>query len=228
MTYCRHHEPTVNTMVILNQFEVTVPIDGKACEEVANEHTMDFGSVYIETVPGAHFEIQLAINPGFNFGRANYLRWEIFLNGESAVKSLCYRTEYQRDDCWRGSRGSLKERRDGRWYEKKFRFEDARIRENEPHDTDDLIRALKEVVWTIKVVIPRRIRRQNPEAQRDPAQTIGSVPLKAVKGQAITMSSTFGDAQPTEFITYHEGEDVDARPAATFVFKYRTKGGSHA
>jgi hypothetical protein len=53
-------------MAILDQFEVTVVVDGKPCEEVADEDTIDFRSVYIETLPGAHFEIQLAINPAFN------------------------------------------------------------------------------------------------------------------------------------------------------------------
>jgi hypothetical protein len=118
-------------MAILNSFEVTVVVDQEACPEYVDDETQDTPtskSTYIEATPGAQFKIQLEIMPGFDFGKANYFRWEIFLDGNSIMKPLCFDWAYRREGYWQDSRGSVREKLGDVWVERKFYFGDAKIR----------------------------------------------------------------------------------------------------
>jgi hypothetical protein len=112
-------------MAILHSFEVTVLVDDEECPEYVDNEidgTASFKSSYIEARPGGHFKIQLEIMPGFDFGKANYLKWEIFLDGNSVIKPLCFDHAYQREGYWRDARGSVREKRGDEWVESKFYF----------------------------------------------------------------------------------------------------------
>ena len=112
-------------MAILHSFEVTVLVDDEECPEYVDNEIVDTASLkstYIEARPGAHFKILLEIMPGFDFGKANYLKWEIFLDGNSVIKPLCFDHAYQREGYWRDARGSVREKRGDEWVERKFYF----------------------------------------------------------------------------------------------------------
>ena len=112
-------------MAVIHSFEVTVLVDDEECPEYPDndiEDTASFKSSYIEARPGTHFKIQLEIMPGFDFGKANYLRWEICLDGNSIIKPLCFDHAYQREGYWRDTRGSVREKLGDEWVERKFYF----------------------------------------------------------------------------------------------------------
>ena len=112
-------------MAVIDSFEVTVAVNGQPCAEHLDgeiDESAKFQSSYIEARPGAHFRIMLEIMPGFEFGKANYLKWEIFLDGISIIKPVCFDWAYQRENYWQDARGSVREKRGDEWVKSKFYF----------------------------------------------------------------------------------------------------------
>jgi hypothetical protein len=181
-------------MAILEPFECRVEVDGVALEEYEDEdaeqaNTATSLTKYIEAVAGANFSLKLTVKPGWTM-QADFIAWYIDLDGKQCGGGMVKSSSYD------GSRSCTSVRRgivngvDGDWTERKFRFADITIGETPDDRNSEELKQQYESLGNISVEVWRmkllEIKDCLEAAKHD---SLGIVPEKALKGQALSLST---------------------------------------
>jgi hypothetical protein len=181
-------------MAILKPFECTVevgsvPLDEYEDEDTEQAHTTTSLTKYVEAISGANFSLKLTIQPGWTM-KADYIAWYLDLDGKSngggVVRSESYDGSRSHTSMLRGVPSGAGDD----WTERKFRFADIIIGDKpadlEPEEAKKRYAGLGNIsvaIWRMKLL------RQVDHLEENGHISLGVVPEKALKGQALSLST---------------------------------------
>jgi hypothetical protein len=181
-------------MAILKPFECKVEVGGVALEEYEDEDTEQANTTtsltkYIEAVSGANFSLKLTVQPGWTM-QADFIGWFIDLDGKQcgggAVKSESYDGSRSCTSVLHGIASGA----GGDWTERKFRFADINIGEVPDDLNPEELKQQYEALGNISVKIWRmRLLEIKDHSEATRHNSLGIVPEKALKGQALSLST---------------------------------------
>ena len=181
-------------MAILKPFECKVEVDGVALEEFEDEETREADTrtsltKYIEAASGANFSLKLVIHPGWTM-KADYIAWYVVMDGKSYGGGIVPSKDYDDNrSCTSVSHGVRSGSGDD-WSERKFRFTDIIIGDKPADLTPEEVKQKYEGLGNISVEIWRKkLLEKNNDLPAVTHASLGVVPEKALKGQAMSLST---------------------------------------
>jgi hypothetical protein len=181
-------------MAILKPFECKVEVGGVALEEYEDEDTEQANTTtsltkYIEAVSGANFSLKLTVQPGWTM-QADFIAWYIDLDGKQCGGGVIKSESYDGSRSCASVRYGVTSGAGGDWTERKFRFADITIGETpddlNPEESRQQYKALGNIsveIWRMKLL---EIKDHLQATRHD---SLGVVPEKALKGQALSLST---------------------------------------
>ncbi|ETI22679.1 hypothetical protein G647_06755 [Cladophialophora carrionii CBS 160.54] len=141
---------------------------------------------YIEAIAGAKFTIRCEVKPGFQFGNANCLDFDIWVDGQRIMGTMCPKSlvkssrygwteNYSGEDFWTGTSWA---RRPFRWSNLVTTDSSYSAEETEKYHNIGTIQVEVWRCWEEEIV---------PKERRKVYDTVESVPEKIVKGAALDM-----------------------------------------
>ncbi|ERF76048.1 hypothetical protein EPUS_01381 [Endocarpon pusillum Z07020] len=179
---------------------------------------------YVEAISGANFSIKFSLFPQSKF--EGELAMQVYLDGTmtTSVVIRCGGSSFD-NNCWKEDGAIVG--RDNEWYLKKFKFADIVTGDTENHFTPKEMNAKYSSLGLIRVEF-WRFDTEYTKSLEESARTIqnpqlGTVPEKALKGKALSLSASFGDTIPSRGRPECRGTYLDSIPVAAFDFKYRSR-----
>ncbi|RMZ89405.1 hypothetical protein DV736_g3364, partial [Chaetothyriales sp. CBS 134916] len=227
----------IQEMAILDHFEVQVIVDGKAANEYDDDtddaqpanNAPNTLTKYVEAVSGKTFQFRICIHPGIVWANADCFVARPYLEGyqhkgcvlqKPDMNTMLSPVKLILNGDWSGSESNMK------WY--KYRFVDLVTRDTTNDDDSSKMKDLYGQLGLLKIQLWReRILLRNPAPKSTYVPKLhlpGSVPEKALKGNPINIATTLEpDTSIHPPVRIYETAKVDLLPAATFIFKYRTR-----
>jgi hypothetical protein len=181
-------------MAILKPFECKVEVDGVALEEYEDEDTEQANTTtsltkYIEATSGSNFSLKLTIHPGWKM-QADYIVWYIDLDGKKSSGGLVKSETYDGSRSCTSVLSGIASGAGGNWTERKFRFADITIGEMPDDLRPEELKQRYEALGNISVNIWRmRLLEIKDHSEATRHDSLGIVPEKALKGQALSLST---------------------------------------
>jgi hypothetical protein len=198
-----HRGPRI--MAILKPFECAVEVDGVALEEYEDEDTEQANTTtsltkYVEAISAANFSIKFTIQPGWTM-KADYITWSIFLDGTPATGGVVPSEIYNGDRSVTSEISGINTGAGVNWTIRKFRFADITIGDNPDDLTPEEVKKRYEKLGNIVVEIWRmKLLRKLDYLQQPGHDALGVVPEKALKGQALSLSTEYGFRSRTRLL----------------------------
>ena len=181
-------------MAILKPFECKIEVGGAALEEYEDEDTEQANTrtsltKYVEAASGANFSLKLTAQPGWTM-KADYIAWSIGLDGKKygggVIRSECY----DGTSSYTSVRHGVPSGSGDNWTERKFRFADITIGDKPVDLTPEEVKKQYESLGNITIEIWRmQLLRQKDYQEETRHHSLGVVPEKALKGQALSLST---------------------------------------
>ncbi|CAK4033345.1 Hypothetical predicted protein [Lecanosticta acicola] len=203
--------------------EVTITVDGQALEEYLDgdeRNEPNAVTKFVEATTGKNFEIVYLVRKGTEF-RGDCMAFAISVDGSRMGRPLVRKESCLDKDASENLKGAIVPG----CKLKKFEFV-ALETVQDGHSSFEEIAKLQGL-GCIKVEVFHRIitgesSKHNPRVGT--FQPVDFVPERAVKGKALTQQVKLGDTVPCAPSIMYSSRPVDAsgKPAATFMFNYRT------
>lgn len=181
-------------MAILKPFECKVEVNGVALEEYDDEDTEQANTTtsltkYIEAASGSNFSLKLTVQTGWKM-QADFIAWYVDLDGKESGGGLVKSETYDGSRSCTSVLYGIASGAGGDWTERKFRFADIVIGEMlddlNPEELKQQYEALGNISVTIWRMKLREVKDHSEATRRD---SLGIVPEKALKGQALSLST---------------------------------------
>ncbi|KIY00962.1 uncharacterized protein Z520_03628 [Fonsecaea multimorphosa CBS 102226] len=218
-------------MAIIKRVQVSIVSGGKELPEYRplNEDTCegmedasdDTQVKYIQGIPDANFMIRYRVKKNFRFGRANAVNFKCFVDGKYVRGRVCTKDMYRKEGgvfnrTYEGPSGLSNS---GQRVRHLFRWASL-ASTDKPCGQED--REKYKDLGTIKVEVWREqggFTAQPSRVWKGLSQN--QVPEKAIKGEAIDLRTCLDTRRPSEESSKWNGANVDDKPYAVFIFKYR-------
>ena len=181
-------------MAILKPFECKVEVDGVALEEFEDEETGEADTrtsmtKYIEAASGVNFSLKLVIQPGWTM-KADYIGWLVVMDGKNYGGGIIKSKDYHDNrSCISVLHGVTSGSGDD-WSERKFRFADITIGDKPADLTPEEVKQKYEGLGSISIDIWRKkLLEEKYDLPEITHASLGVVPEKALKGQAMSIST---------------------------------------
>ncbi|KIW85325.1 hypothetical protein Z517_00715 [Fonsecaea pedrosoi CBS 271.37] len=220
-------------MAVIKEVEVAIVVDDEEIQEYhpppedTSEDAIYLSSDtqvrYIQGIPDANFQIECKIREGFRFGGADLLTFCVNIDGTRFRGRCCHKECYQELDVWSSrihgvketaSSGCGQQLRRFRWNNLSSIDHDYRQEDKERYQN---LGSIKVEVWK------RRDIGMDGTLVRVKDFATGPVSEKAIKGAAIDMRASLDPPQPCRNSILRHGANIENKPYAVFVFKYRSK-----
>jgi hypothetical protein len=181
-------------MAILKPFECKVEVDDVALEEYEDEDTEQANTTtsvtkYIEAASGSNFSLKLTVQAGWKM-EADFIAWYIDLDGKRSGGGVVESKIYDGSRSCTSVRYGIASGAGGDWTERKFRFADISIGEMSDDLNPEELKQQYEGLGNISVEIWRmRLLEIRDHLEATRHDSLGIVPEKALKGQALSLST---------------------------------------
>jgi hypothetical protein len=184
-------------MAILKPFECTVEVDGVPLEEYEDEDTEQANTTtlltkYVEAISGANFSLKFTVQPGWTM-KADYIAWYVYLDGTLVTGGVVPSESYDGDRSYTTQKSGALSGAGDNWTIRKYKFADITTGDKPDGLTPEEMKKRYEKLGNITVEIWRM--KSLPKVDYLPAarhDTLGVVPEKALKGQALSLSTEYG------------------------------------
>ncbi|KIW32392.1 uncharacterized protein PV07_03942 [Cladophialophora immunda] len=220
-------------MAVIKKVKVSICSGGKKLQEYHppdNDASPDMKDTpddtlvkYIQGVSDANFTIAFRVGKKFGFGKANYLRFTVTVDGEHLGGNVCTKEDYQKGgSVWKHRYKGLTElSSNGQGVCYPLRWASLTSTEQSCEGQD--IRNYQNL-GTIKVGVWRMNGgKGTPKPKVRKGKIHDPVPEKAIKGEAIDLRANLDVPRPHKAGSFYKGTKVDDKPYAVFIFKYRSK-----
>jgi hypothetical protein len=184
-------------MAILKPFECTVEVDGVAIEEYEDEDTEQANTTtlltkYVEAASGANFSLKFTVQPGWTM-KADYIAWYIYLDGTPGGGGIVPSESYDGDRSHTSLLSGVSSGAGNNWTLRKYKFADITTGDKPDDLTPEEMKKRYEKLGNITIEIWRmKFLRKVDESQEPRHGALGVVPEKALKGQALSLSTEYG------------------------------------
>ncbi|KAI8934332.1 hypothetical protein NX059_009068 [Plenodomus lindquistii] len=226
----------------LPTLEANIIVDKNALTEFEyddEEQAPNTITKYIESSSGAEFAMRCKLSPPWP---DHSLKLVFLVDGKVMRTGHMFSKDFKGASC-KNTASSKQYCENDIWYIQKFCFSELKIDDSgAAADTDLMVNSLKGVgeitirvfrIGNLREVVVSSTPQSNTPQSRKPADVeFGNVPEKALKGQAISHRTGLGPpvalraevSRPASF-TRIDYDYLDGRksPAATFIFKYRSR-----
>jgi hypothetical protein len=184
-------------MAILQPFECKVEVNGVALKEYEDEDTEQATTTttltkYVEAISGANFSLRLTLQPGWTM-KADFLAWVTVLDGQKYGGGVIGSDVYDGSHSITIVKHGVVSGSGNDWTERSFRFADIVIGD-QPDDLEpEEVKRRYEELGNISIEIWRmKLRDQRDHSGELRHEALGVVPEKALKGQALSLSTEWG------------------------------------
>ncbi|KAL9617164.1 MAG: hypothetical protein Q9160_008018 [Pyrenula sp. 1 TL-2023] len=184
-------------MVILDKFEAQILIDDIPVEEYTDDQSTSAAATnevvrYIEAESDVTFAVSFKILPNFIFD-CDFVSWRITIDGKPVIEPIDFRSKYDPTLGLREVRrhAECMEKNTGDWKKYAFQFSSLETREMAPRDHEQDLKAKYAGLGAVQLSVRRFGNcRKEPRVVNysSKLKTIGAVPEKAMKGQAVSHS----------------------------------------